>query len=80
MKECPTSYLLREAPWVWDLMESAAMVEGMGPDRWANAPRALRRAARIYQGEMARIREVKAKRAKGRAASNYGVQVRSGRG
>lgn len=75
LAECPTSYLLREAPWVWEMIEASAMVERMTPDAWALAPRAARTAARLYSSEMARAREAEDARRKSKAASEYGQRV-----
>jgi hypothetical protein len=75
LSECPTSYLAREAPWVWDAIEASTMVERMGPDAWASAPRALRTAARIYSSEMERARQINEKRKRSKAASEYGQRA-----
>ena len=75
LAECPTSYLSRVAPWVWDAIEASAMVERMTPDEWARSSRALRTAARVCASEMERARTINDKRRRGKAASEYGQRA-----
>ena len=58
--ECPTGYVLREAPWAYDVLEAAALAENASPAEWAGLPRWYQHATRLVRSEQARLRELEA--------------------
>jgi len=46
--ECPTSHILREAPWVYDLLARLVCSDAMGPMELSNMPRFFQHMFKIH--------------------------------
>ena len=57
MLECPTGYILREARWVFDVIDAVNRADACGPIEWARMPRFYHHAVRVVNGERQRLRD-----------------------
>ena len=78
LRECPTGKILREAPEIYSIIESARMVEALTPDGFHRQPRYMQHAIRITSSESARLRELNRLEKTGFGDSAYGSRVRNG--
>jgi len=77
LRECPTGFLLREAPWVWEVLELTNTFERVGPFEWMRVPLFLKVAGRVVATERARQREVAEETRRTQAQSKAGIAARS---
>lgn len=77
LRECPTGYLLREAPFIYDLLDALSVSENARPGDVL--PRYYIQAARLKGAELDRIREIKNDRTRGTNDSAYGAKVLQGK-
>ncbi len=75
LTECPTGFVLREAPWLYSMIEAAARDENLSPaDRERMAP-AYHVAARVYRSEVQRLNERRIDKARAKRDAEYGAGV-----
>lgn len=74
--ECPTGYLLREAPHVFDVIEATGSLENASPPDLRQCSTYLQHAGRIVRAERARLRELREIRERQSNDSAYGMQAR----
>jgi hypothetical protein len=81
MYECPTGYILREAPHVYDVLTACALVENASPVDLSMIPSYVLELAKVYGSEQARMmdNDHKQMQAKSDAAHGQAI-VRSRRG
>jgi len=73
--ECPTGYILREAAWLYGMIEAAARDENLSPADRERMSLAYHDAARLYRSEMSRLRERRESKARARRDAEYGARV-----
>jgi len=76
LHECPTGYLLREAPWVWDAIEAAGLAENATPTEWARQGRWYQHCVRLVVSERARLVAEKRENERARDHSKTGMRAR----
>jgi hypothetical protein len=59
LTECPVGYVLREAPYIYDVLDYLCLGENLSPLELGKMPRYFAQMLRVYQNELARIRELK---------------------
>jgi hypothetical protein len=55
--ECPTGYVLREARWVYDVIDTVNRLDACSPREWMGLPLWFRHAARLVSSERSRLRD-----------------------
>jgi hypothetical protein len=58
MNECPVGYVLREAPWIYDLCDSLSLIENATPEEFGRMTPYARAAARLYRSEQVRLTDL----------------------
>ena len=58
MGECPVGYILREAPHIYHVMDYLTLAENLSPIDLGKMPRYFSQMLRVYQNELARIRDM----------------------
>jgi hypothetical protein len=77
--ECPTGFVIREAPGIYGLIDAVARDENLSPaDRERMSPVYLD-AARLYRSEMARLREKREAKQRAQRDADYGARMLKGR-
>ena len=74
--ECPTGYLMREAPDVWSTIEAAGMMENASPDELGRISARLHFASRLVISERARLAELRRSKEQGAGDAQYGARLR----
>lgn len=59
VRECPVGYLLREAPYIYEVMSYLSLGENLSPLELGKMPRYFAQMLRVYQNEMARMRKLR---------------------
>lgn len=77
--ECPVGYLLREAPWVFDIVHVAACCEHAGFDVLRQSA-FTQCASRLVLSEVGRHRERRMAHRQAKSDAGYGAAVLRGRG
>lgn len=81
MYECPVGYILREAPFVYDLLDAAVVTEHAGLD-FLSSSRYLQHAVRLISSEKSRTSELRRsqskQRSRGSRDSSYAAKVLRG--
>ncbi len=75
LKECPTGFMMREAPWVFDAIDRAACYEQMGPTEFGRLSQFMQHAIRIYSSERARLIDLKARQEQARSDAKYASRM-----
>ncbi|HJW74985.1 MAG TPA: hypothetical protein VJ787_04865 [Thermoleophilia bacterium] len=80
--ECPTGLLLREAPWVYDVLEICSYASERGtPSEITALPAYMRQALHVFNSETTRLRELDQSETdaarRGKADADYARRVLS---
>jgi hypothetical protein len=76
LRECPTGYLLREAPHTFDTLEAASLVENAAPTDLRRMSRYLLDSSRIRSSELHRLHDLRRLRDKARSHAGIGSRTR----
>lgn len=75
-EECPTGYVLREAPWAWDCISTVSFFENATPKDYAQTSRFMRGCIGVINSEQNRMREEAQDSKKTKWDAAYGAKVR----
>lgn len=75
LRECPVGLILRDAPYLYDVISIASAAENVGPTEYARLPRYMQRAMTVVSAERSRLRELRDKQRQAERDAKYGARV-----
>jgi len=73
--ECPTGFILREAPWTYDVIDAAGRDENLSPAHLNTMSVYYHHAARLVRSERERLRARRESQRKGTNAATHAANV-----